>query len=189
MRLHIRKPHAPKLATSNVHTIKKDAVLGELDGVNINDSKNCATKNRQHRMGHRKSRRSDCFLLRVSRIENAVGDRYRDRIDINFVFMNLNRSQDGVFNSDLGANVVKLKTRFRGPVWLAIAADSPAGNECAVSHNNTRATHGRRWTTVFACWTSDAQWSSSHQESIHGEATAFIHRDRKRIRRIRLPIE
>src|SRR6185295_5838389 len=142
-----------------------------------------------HRMGHRKTRRSDCFFLRFRRVDDAVSDRHRDRIDINFVFMNLNRSQNAVFNSNVRANVVKLETWFRRPVWLAIAVDAPAGNECAVTQHDTRATHGRRWTTVFASWTSDAQWPSGQQQSIQGEATALSHRDRERIRGIRLPIE
>src|SRR6185503_13314248 len=113
-------------------------------------------------MRHRISRRSDCFFLRVGRIDDGVANRDRNRIDVDFVFMNLNGPNDRVLNSHVRANVVELETRFGRPVRFAITIDTPTGDEGAVPNYDARSADRTGRTIILTRWSGDSQWTSSY---------------------------
>src|SRR6266853_7023575 len=86
---HIAESHAAKLPAGDVQAIGEDAVLGQLDSMDMNDAKHRATPEREYGMGRRKCGRSEGLLFCIGRIQDAVRDSYRNRIAGNVVFLDL----------------------------------------------------------------------------------------------------
>ena len=110
----VAEPHAPKLAPGYVQASIEDGVVGHDNRVNVHDAEHGAALNRQTRMRHRLARRSDRFTLQAGRVNDAVGDAQRDRIDVDLVFLYDNRADDAVLDADRGSQVDDLETRL-GP--------------------------------------------------------------------------
>src|ERR1043166_3411286 len=154
--LDVAKPHAPHLPAGHIHTRAENAVLRQFHRVDVDDPKNRATQDGEQRMRVRVSWGADRFLLWRHRIEDGVGNAQWNRVGGDFVFVYLHRAENAELDAHPRPDIVKLKTGLGCAAWLAVAINSPARHERAVTDNHFRSTDRRAGVLrFFPFWSID----------------------------------
>src|SRR2546428_8340282 len=132
------EPDATALPAGHLDQAGQDAVLGELEGMNLQPSEDRGSPQGEDNLGNGPFWRPHRHPLRAGGIQDAVVDDDLDRVVAGQPRIDLDGADDAVLDIDPCARAIELETRLRRPHRLAVVPQGPARGPGAVPEGQLR---------------------------------------------------